>query len=141
MFSFVISKLIARTKRLERFFYKFICFTINHYFFVILWMIVCSSSLSLEEIKLIAIANWIFHVLDLLRLFMMSMRYSLMDGVSFVFTTTFIFDMIVLPKITYPYLFLIFFWLNNFHNVSIYSDLVSLNIFLLFSQFLSTFLF
>ena len=39
--------------------------------------ITCSSSLSLEEIKLIAIFNYIFHVSDLLRLFMMSFKYGL----------------------------------------------------------------
>ena len=36
-----------------------------------------SSSLSLEEMKLLAIANLIFHVPDFLRLFMMSFRYGL----------------------------------------------------------------
>ena len=52
-----------------------------------------SSSLSLEEIKLIAIFNWIFHVSDFLRLFMMSfkyglilLRYSLTDRVLFLST-------------------------------------------------------
>ena len=34
------------------------------------------SSLSLEEIKLIAIVNWIFHVSDSLRIFM-SFKYGL----------------------------------------------------------------
>ena len=37
-----------------------------------------SSSLSsLEEIRLIAIVNWIFHVSDFSRLFMMPFKYSL----------------------------------------------------------------
>ena len=36
-----------------------------------------SSSLSMEEIKLFAIVNWIFHVSEFLRLFMMSFKYSL----------------------------------------------------------------
>ena len=36
-----------------------------------------SSSLSMEEIKLFAIVNWIFHVSDFLRLFMMSFKYGL----------------------------------------------------------------
>ena len=36
-----------------------------------------SSSLSLEEIKLIAIVKWIFHVLDFLIFFMISFKYSL----------------------------------------------------------------
>ena len=36
-----------------------------------------SSCLSLEEVKLIAIVNWIFHMLNFLKLFMMSFKYSL----------------------------------------------------------------
>ena len=36
-----------------------------------------SSSLSLEQIKLVAVANWIFHVPDFLRLFMISFKYEL----------------------------------------------------------------
>ena len=49
-----------------------------------------SSSLSMEEIKLFAIVNWIFHLPDFLRLFMMSfeyglilLRYSSTDGILF----------------------------------------------------------
>ena len=37
-----------------------------------------SSSLSIEEIKLFAIVHWIFHLLDVLRLFMISFKYGLM---------------------------------------------------------------
>ena len=40
--------------------------------------ITCSSSVSLEEIKLIAIVNSIFNVSDFLRLFMMSFKYGLL---------------------------------------------------------------
>ena len=36
-----------------------------------------SSSVSLEEIKLITIANWIFHVSDFLRSFIVSLKYGL----------------------------------------------------------------
>ena len=36
-----------------------------------------SSSLSMEEIKLFAIVNWIFHMSDFLRLSMMSFKYGL----------------------------------------------------------------
>ena len=36
-----------------------------------------SSSVCLEEIKLIAIANWIFHVSDFLRSFIVSLKYGL----------------------------------------------------------------
>ena len=39
--------------------------------------ITCSSSLSIEKLKLIAIVYWIFHVLDFLRLFIMSFKYGL----------------------------------------------------------------
>ena len=39
--------------------------------------ITSSSSLSIEEIKLFAIVNWIFYVSDFLRLFMMSLKYGL----------------------------------------------------------------
>ena len=49
-----------------------------------------SSLLSLEEIKLIVAVNWIFHVSDFLRLFMISfkyglilLRYSLIESVLF----------------------------------------------------------
>ena len=50
----------------------------------------CSSSLSMEEIKLFVIVNWIFYVSDFLRLFMMLfeheltlLRYSSSDSVLF----------------------------------------------------------
>ena len=48
-----------------------------------------SSSLSLEEMKLIATVYWIFQELDFLRLLisskygLISLRYSLIDGVLF----------------------------------------------------------
>ena len=49
-----------------------------------------SSSLSMEEIKLIAIISWIFHVPEFLRLFIMPLKYGLIlirhsstDSVSF----------------------------------------------------------
>ena len=51
--------------------------------------ITCFSSLSMEEIKLFAIANWILHVSDFLRLFMSfkyglsSLRYNSSDSVLF----------------------------------------------------------
>ena len=60
------------------------------YFFVItLECIRCSTSASLEEIKLTAIVNWIFHVLDFLKSFitfkysLISSRYSFIDRVLF----------------------------------------------------------
>ena len=52
--------------------------------------ITCSSSLSLEEIKLIAMVNWILYVLGFLRLLVMSfkhvivlLKYSSADAVLF----------------------------------------------------------
>ena len=39
--------------------------------------ITCSSSLSLEDIKLIAIVNWTFYVLDFLRSFLISFQNDL----------------------------------------------------------------
>ena len=56
----------------------FICFIINHYFYVSLFeCITCFLLLSFEEIKLIVIVNWIFHKSDFLRLFMISFKYDL----------------------------------------------------------------
>ena len=37
----------------------------------------CSSSLSLEKMKLIAIVNYIFHLLSFFSLFMISFKYDL----------------------------------------------------------------
>ena len=47
----------------------------------------CSSSESLVKLKLIAIVNYIFHVSDLLRLFMISFKYGLisLNGLGMVF--------------------------------------------------------
>ena len=36
-----------------------------------------SSTLSIEEMKLFAIANWIFHISEFLKLFMISVEYGL----------------------------------------------------------------
>ena len=52
----------------------------------------CSSSLSMKEIKLFAIANWLFHMSDFLRLFM-SFKYglillSILQLMVFYFTVT-----------------------------------------------------
>ena len=38
-----------------------------------------SSSMSLEKIKLITVVDWIFHVSDFLRLFMLSIKYDLIS--------------------------------------------------------------
>ena len=62
------SNLIPRKSWLKTFFYNFICFVINYYFYIItFWSITCSSTLSWEVLKLIAINNWIFHISDFLR--------------------------------------------------------------------------
>ena len=62
----------------KKFFNNFICFIIDHDFYVIFFeCITPSSSLSLEEIKLIAFFIWIFHVSDFFRLFIMSFKYGL----------------------------------------------------------------
>ena len=41
--------------------------------------ITCSSSLYMEEIKVIAVVSWIFHMSDFLRLFMMYFKYDLIS--------------------------------------------------------------
>ena len=65
-------------KRFKMFFNNFICFIINPDFYAITFeCITRSSSLSLEEIKVIAIVNGIFHVSDFSRLFIMSFKYGL----------------------------------------------------------------
>ena len=71
--------LISNFNWIKKFFYNFICFIINHDFHVITFWIhyTLSSSLSMEEIKLFAIFNWIFHVSPFLRLFVMSFKYGL----------------------------------------------------------------
>ena len=62
----------------KKFFNNFICFIIDHDFYVIFSeCITPSSSLSLEEIKLIPFFIWIFHVSDFFRLFIMSFKYGL----------------------------------------------------------------
>ena len=43
--------------------------------------ITCSSLVSLEETRLIAAVNWIFHVLYFLRLFMISLKYGLISSI------------------------------------------------------------
>ena len=54
------------------------CFIVNHNFYINNFeCITCSSSLSMEEIKLFAIVTWTFHVSGFLKLFMMSFRYDL----------------------------------------------------------------
>ena len=72
--------LISR-KWLKKLFYNFIFFIINHHFYAItFWMHYMLSIISLEEIKLIAIANRIFRVSDCLRLFIMSFKYGLISS-------------------------------------------------------------
>ena len=61
--------------------------------------ITCSSTSSLEEIKLIAIANWIFYVSDFSRFFMISFKYDLMLLKYFSIIFGFIFNIIVTSNI------------------------------------------
>ena len=98
--------------------------------------ITCSSSLSLEKIKLITVVNWFFHVSYFLRSIMISfnydlllLRYSSIDSVFISITVTFIFNIIVAPKITSPYnnlliiifVTIFFFMLKKVPNISNYS--------------------
>ena len=92
-----------------------------------------SSSLSVEEIKLFNIANWIFYVSYFLRLFIMSfkyglilLRYSCTDIVLYCFITIgFMFNIIFTPWITYSYYFMIifffFFFKKNFNASNIFN--------------------
>ena len=70
--------LTSIVKSIKKFFYNFICFIIHHDFYVIsFWMHYTLFIISMVEIKLFAIVNWIFDVLDFLRLFMTSVKYGL----------------------------------------------------------------
>ena len=68
---------VSRNKWFKKLLNKFICFFINYDFYAIIFeCITCSSSMSIEEIKLIAIGNWIFYVLEFLRVFIMPVKYG-----------------------------------------------------------------
>ena len=107
--------------------------------------ITSSSSVSLEDIKLIAIVNWIFHASDFLRSVMISfkygltlLRYSSIYSVLFVIITL-IFNIIVTPKITCSYWFVIIFFyfiLRKVPNISNYSDFDRLISFFSLKRFL-----
>ena len=87
--------------------------------------ITSSSSISLGEIKLIAIVNWILHVSDFLRLFMLPFKYGLifikdiLHLIVFCFYhCTFIFNIFIAPNISYCYCFImIFFMLKKVFNL------------------------
>ena len=110
--------------------YNFVCFIINHDVCVItFWIIIRSSSLSMEEIKLLAIVNWIFHVPDILKLFMMLfkygltlLRYSSTDSV--LFLSLLLSPIVVPPKFTYSRWFIIIFFFfmlkKSIHNSFIF---------------------
>ena len=90
----------------------------------------------MKEIKLFTIVNWVFHVSDVLRLFLMSfkyglisLRYSSTDSVLFLslllsIAVTFVFNIIVSPKINYSYWFIIilffFFMFKKIFLISLY---------------------
>ena len=68
--------------------------------------ITSSSSLSLENVKIIAIVNWIFYVSDFLRLFMIAFKYGLIllkcssiDSIYFLspLLSYFIYSILLLP--------------------------------------------
>ena len=87
-----------------------------------------SSPLSMEEIKLFPIVNWVFHVSHFLKLFNVFQIWSNFIKISFNWqcfisiTTTFVFSIIVTRKISYSYWFIIyfffFFMLKNIFNIS-----------------------
>ena len=60
--------LISIKEQFKKFFYNFICFIINHDFYVItFWMHYTLFIISIfEKIKLIVIVNWTFQVSDIL---------------------------------------------------------------------------
>ena len=70
--------MIPGKKWLKAFFYNFNCFIIKHNLYVILFECIrIFSSLSLEDIKLVAMVNWIFHVWAFLRTFIITFKYGL----------------------------------------------------------------
>ena len=72
------TNLVSWKKWVEMLINNFICIIIWHNFYIVaLRVITCSSSTSLEETKLIAIVNWIFHVSDFWRLIIISLKYGL----------------------------------------------------------------
>ena len=74
-----------------------------------------SSSLSLEEIKLIGIVNCIFHVSDNLKLFMMSSsKYGLISlRYSSAYSVLFLSPLIITPKNNYFYWFIMIFFVPH----------------------------
>ena len=116
--------LTSRKKCLKNLYYNFICSIMIHDFYVItLWM----HFKSLGETKLIAIVNWIFHVSDFSRFFisfkygLILLRYSSINRLFIFITITFIFNIILAPKITYSYWFVIVFpLLKKAANISNY---------------------
>ena len=69
--------------------------------------ITLSPTISLEEIELIVIDNWIFQVSDFLRLFITSFKYCLTSlkysSIDISISITFLFDINVAIKMTCPY--------------------------------------
>ena len=88
--------------------------------------------INLEEIKLIASVNWISDLSDFLRLHMMSFNYGLILSrhSTISITVTFIFNIIITPKIRYSYWFMIIFLFllkksPNISNYAIFNCFVS----------------
>ena len=105
-------------KMTQKFINNIICNIISHKFYIATFRMPYFSLVSLEEITLIAIDTWTFHVPDLLKI----NHYISQIGFNFVrlvlywhvfifITVTFIFNIIVVPKITYSYWFTIIIFL------------------------------
>ena len=131
--------LISVFKLTKDFFDNFICFIINYDFYVInFWIHYTLFIIIYRRNKLFAIVHWIYHVPVVLRLFMMSLkfslislRYSLTESVLFS-SVNFLFNTIVTPIVTYSYWFIIifiFFMLRNILNMSKYSMFICFNFF------------
>ena len=69
--------MIAIKKWFKTFFSNLICFIINNDIYVITFWMHMLFIIIFRRNKLIAIANWIFHISDFLRLFMVSLKYGL----------------------------------------------------------------
>ena len=68
--------------------------------------IVCSSSLSLEEVESIAIVNWMFYMSEFLRLFLKLFKYSLIELRNFLTDSVFLSPLLLYSiQLLFPKLF------------------------------------
>ena len=109
--------LISVFKWIKESFYNFICFITNHEFHVITFWIhyMLFIIIIFREIKLIVIVNWIFHVPEFLRSFMMSFKYDLIFSRYSATNSVLFLSLLLLYsrlfKIIYSYYFIIIFFL------------------------------